>query len=65
MSHMKHPSGRPIRRERTIGRPMWRIPDRGCVTPRLQDLPLAHPVGFVTSYLPGHQSDDDEAQTQD
>jgi hypothetical protein len=33
----KHPSGRPIRDERIIGRSIWRVPDKGYVTPRLQD----------------------------
>lgn len=31
-----HPSGRPIRKTEQRGRPMWRIPDDGYVTPRLQ-----------------------------
>lgn len=33
----KHPSGNPIREERVVGRSIWRIPDKGPVTPRLQD----------------------------
>jgi hypothetical protein len=33
----KHPSGRPIREERVVSRPIWRIPDKGPITPRLQD----------------------------
>ena len=33
----KHPSGRPIKKTVVVGRPMWRIPDKGSVIPRLQD----------------------------
>lgn len=33
----RHPSGRPVREEHVVGRPMWRIPDKGSVIPRLQD----------------------------
>lgn len=32
----RHPSGRPIRKDELRGRPIWRIPDKGPVIPRLQ-----------------------------
>ena len=33
----KHPSGRPIKKTVVVGKPIWRIPDKGSVIPRLQD----------------------------
>lgn len=33
----RHPSGRPVRNERVVGRPIWRVPDKGPITPRLQE----------------------------
>ena len=33
----KHPSGRPVKSGRVVSRPIWRIPDKGSVIPRLQD----------------------------
>lgn len=43
-----HPSGRPIRSEQKIGRPIWRIPDKGPVITRLQE-PQSNTsaIGFV------------------
>lgn len=32
-----HPSGRPIIHHQVKGRSIWRVPDRGPITPRLQD----------------------------
>jgi hypothetical protein len=60
----RHPSGRPIQRQRVVGRPLYRTPDTGYVTPRLNALPLAHPIGFGVTHLPGHQDyiNDEEAQ---
>lgn len=45
-----HPSGKPIRRDRVVGRPIWRIPDRGSVIPRLQTEPRTEAIGFVTEF---------------
>lgn len=33
----KHPSGRPVRSERRVGRGYWNVPGKGMVLPRLQD----------------------------
>ena len=55
----RHPSGRPIRQQKQVTRPIWRVPDRGYVTPRLQDPPVSDRIGFVVSKLPGNQSDDE------
>lgn len=44
----QHPSGKPIRNERIVGRPMWRIPDKGPVIPRLQTpTETINAVGFT------------------
>ena len=44
----QHPSGKPIRNERVVGRPVWRIPDKGPVTPRLQaPTETINAVGFT------------------
>ena len=48
--------------ERTVGRPMWRVPDRGYVIPRLQDPPLANRIGLVVSKLPGQETDDEDEE---
>ena len=50
-----HPSGRPLRQNRTVGRPFYRTPDTEYVTPRLNQPQLAHPIGFGVPVLPGHQ----------
>lgn len=33
----KHPSGRPVKNTKVVGKSVWRIPDKGSVIPRLQD----------------------------
>lgn len=54
----QHPSGKPIRQERVIGRPVWRIPDKGAVTPRLQDdQSNLSAVGFMAQ-LTAHEDDE-------
>lgn len=51
-----HPSGRPIRKDRTVGKPLWRIPDKGPVIPRLQpDYGRVSAIGFHVG-----QADPDE-----
>lgn len=52
-----HPSGRPIRRSRERGRPIWRIPDDGPVTPRLQRQ-VTNAIGFVVRSQQQEESDD-------
>lgn len=48
----RHPSGRPVRNERVISRPIWRIPDKGLITPRLQE-PQNNlsAIGFVAQLM--------------
>ena len=47
MSPTKHPSGRPVRKNEVKGRPIWRVPDEGPVTPRLRaDRKPLDQVGF-------------------
>ena len=47
---IKHPSGRPIRIDRAIGRPIWRIPDSEFATPRLNRRESIQATGFTHSY---------------
>ena len=49
-----HPSGRPIKNNRVVGRPIWRVPDDGYVTPRLREDRNVTAIGFV------HKFDGDE-----
>lgn len=42
-----HPSGRPRHDTRPVGRGIWRQPDEGFVTPRLQRKALEPAIGFV------------------
>ncbi len=54
----KHPSGRPIRGERIVAKTVWRIPDKGPVTPRLQEEKAAvSAIGFTAHIV----SNDDGA----
>lgn len=43
----QHPSGRPRRESRKVERPIWRVPDKGLVTPRLQDKERTEDIGFM------------------
>jgi len=53
-----HPSGKPIRREETRGRQIWRIPDKGPVIPRLQREPKdISAIGFTAKIVA--QDDED------
>ncbi len=45
----RHPSERPIRKEKVKGRPIWRVPDDGYVTPRLRDK-KTDAIGFVHKF---------------
>lgn len=45
-----HPSGRPIRRDHSVGRPMWRIPDDGPNLPKLKRGELKPAIGFVHDF---------------
>ncbi len=54
-----HPSGRPIRDRVVVGRQIWRIPDQGPVTPRLQDRVGANAVGFVHDFSAVNGDDQD------
>lgn len=45
-----HPSGRPIRPTHIVGRSIWRIPDDGPVTPRLQKRHDTYAVGFTATF---------------
>ena len=48
----KHPSGRPIRNQRVVGKTIWRIPDKGSVIPRLQDDKKdVHAIGFTAQLV--------------
>lgn len=49
-SRPQHPSGRPIRRERTVGRRRWNIPDDEPQTPRLQKKQGKDAMGFVHDF---------------
>ena len=47
---LKHPSGRPIAKKETKGRPIWRIPEEGPVTPRLREKKhKTEAIGFVVT----------------
>lgn len=53
----KHPSGRPIRHDKCKGRPIWRVPDSGPVTPGLRRKELQPAIGFTVG---NYHSQDDE-----
>jgi len=55
----KHPSGRPIRNERQKGRPLWRIPDDGYVTPSLRKRELTPAIGFTSQPYESKTDDED------
>ncbi len=54
-----HPSGRPIRDRVVVGRQIWRVPDRGAVTPRLQEHAGANAIGFVHDFSAVNGDDQD------
>jgi hypothetical protein len=57
MTTKSHPSGRPVKDERVVGRQIWRIPDKGAVIPRLQDEKSSvSAIGFTAQIV----ADDDE-----
>lgn len=39
---------------------MWHIPDKGYVTPRLQDANRVPAIGFTVGRLPGSTADDED-----
>lgn len=43
----KHPSGRPVHRQASKARPIWRIPDDGYNVPRLRQKPFKDAIGFI------------------
>ena len=43
----QHPSGKPRRERKIVGRPVWRVPEDGYVTPRLRKAEGAQAIGFV------------------
>ena len=52
-----HPSGKPVRTSRVVGKTVWRIPDKGSVIPRLQDdKQNVNAIGFTAQLV----SEDDE-----
>ena len=54
----QHPSGRPIRNSQWGVKSIYRIPDKGAVTPRLQPKEAtANPIGFYAEIC---SRDDDE-----
>jgi len=54
----RHTSGKPIRDNKPKGRPIWRVPDSGYVTPRLQDR-KTDAIGFVHDFRPDQRESDD------
>lgn len=56
----KHPSGRPVRKTGRIDKVVWRVPDKGYVTPRQQDSSRVNAIGFTVGRLPGQEDDDHE-----
>jgi hypothetical protein len=58
MQRKPHPSGRPLRNEREVGRPIWRVPDDGYVTPRLRLKTYESAIGF-TARLTAQEDDED------
>lgn len=45
----RRPSERPIRNEKPKGRPIWRVPEDGYVTPRLRQV-QTNAIGFVHKF---------------
>lgn len=60
----RHPSGRPIHRPRTVGRPLYRMPREGFETWRLNQRNPTDAIGFCATHLPGHQDDVYEDDTR-
>lgn len=56
----KHPSGRPIRRERVVPMPITREPRDEPLTPGLRRRDRADAIGFHVGFLPGDQREDEE-----
>lgn len=57
-----HPSGRPkARPQEKRSRPIWRVPDDGPVTPRLQRREFAQAIGFTV----GRQSSDTDEENEE
>lgn len=52
----QHPSGRPKRERRVVGRTIWRVPDDEYVTPRLKKSETKDAIGFV------HKFDEDSGE---
>lgn len=54
-----HPSGKPIHRQRVVGKTVWRVPDKGPVTPRLQDdRSNTSAIGFTAKLTPDEPDSD-------
>lgn len=49
----QHPSGKPKRERKVVGRSVWRVPEDGYVTPRLRKSETKDAIGFV------HRFDDE------
>lgn len=60
MQRNPHPSGRPIRRTETKGRPIWRIPDVEPNVPRLRQPAAVDAIGFVHQFSEPERDDDHE-----
>jgi hypothetical protein len=50
----EHPSGKPKRERKVVGRSIWRVPEDGYVTPRLRKQDTKDAIGFV------HRFDEDQ-----
>lgn len=49
---------RPVKQRRVVGRPLWRVPDKGYVTPRLRDEERrTEAIGF-RAHIGGRWEDD-------
>ena len=58
MDRKPHPSGRPRAQPKPVkGRPIWRVPDEGPVTPSLRKQILQPAIGFTVG---GYRSQDDD-----
>jgi len=59
MNVTKHPSGRPIHKDRTVGKRYWNLPNDGPLNPRLRDKSGFTQAGGFTANLVRDYEDED------
>lgn len=57
---IKHPSGRPIRRNEQRRKPVFNVPDDGYVTPRLRPRSNVSAIGFHHNFHEKDREDEEE-----